>query len=745
MLVRIMAALLAVVVVACTATSDDETPQADTGDGGSARATTGADAELAAVPVLGGTGGGAWRALPEPPMAGRGSATVLWTGAEVLVWGGFGDELDPEYGLSARDGGRYDPVAETWTTIPPAPIGLDYQQVAVWSGEDLLVWANQGGSDDPVGTAAYTPATEAWRDLPWAPVPRMEGTGGVWTGDELLVWGSDNGLGAFSAGPTGAQVLDESYGMEGLPEGYGDVHLAAYDPDADAWRTVPAPPLAQPRLGFGTVWTGDRLVLWGGGRAMHYRPLPGCDPVCNDALPEGYRDAAALDPATGTWERLPDVPAPVAAGFRTLAWTGEELLGFTAAPEQARPRLQAWDPFTGAVRPLADLPGTPDLAEALWTGRELLALQTKGAAPGDGAPVLVWSYDPAEDAWSTLPAPPVEATRDLAMVWAGDELVLYGGTRWPDDFSGGIAPTVGGALAFDPEAPAPPPPAPSPDFAVEVAVEVDGELPVRIAAREAEGLVLGGTAETMLTVTAERDVLLLPPVDWTGPGVLEQGPGLLVVLGERGSYHQGLAQEGLCVPSADLVPTGLLDARRALQHPLTVLAQEPPFAPVPGTYVAEVPLRWWEALAPPQPYDPEPDGEAVVRIRVTLTAVSAAAEEDRSGQPEARVALTRPPCGPDVRTLATGDVDREPGTLAVEVDGLGWFGIASTAPGPRATGCPTTAGSRRRSSSRSCTSTAGRCGSASTRRAPSTPPCSRRRRTPPGSTARSSWTGSTWR
>jgi hypothetical protein len=72
---------------------------------------------------------------------------------------------------------------------------------AVWTGTELLLW---GGVNDAqaqgvgnrsryVGTGAlYNPATDAWRDMveDGAPSPRL--TSGVWTGQKFLTFGGWN-------------------------------------------------------------------------------------------------------------------------------------------------------------------------------------------------------------------------------------------------------------------------------------------------------------------------------------------------------------------------------------------------------------------------------------------------------------------------------------------------------------------------------------------------------------------------
>jgi hypothetical protein len=76
--------------------------------------------QLAAGAVQGGNlapgavSGEAWSDLPPSPLEGRLSETTVWTGSEMIVWGGFNRNQD-----RLGDGARYNPATKTWTLLPP--------------------------------------------------------------------------------------------------------------------------------------------------------------------------------------------------------------------------------------------------------------------------------------------------------------------------------------------------------------------------------------------------------------------------------------------------------------------------------------------------------------------------------------------------------------------------------------------------------------------------------------------------
>jgi hypothetical protein len=80
---------------------------------------------------------------------------------------------------------------------------------------------------DP-GGAAYDPARDEWRELPPAPIDLLSAEG-AWNGDELVIWGI-----RFDPDPFAE------------PD---DIAAAAYDPEADEWRELPAPDVSDHAAG----------------------------------------------------------------------------------------------------------------------------------------------------------------------------------------------------------------------------------------------------------------------------------------------------------------------------------------------------------------------------------------------------------------------------------------------------------------------------------------------------------------
>ena len=64
--------------------------------------------------------------------------TAVWTGTEMIVWGGFHDNANDSF---FNSGGRYNPSSDTWQAISTtgAPSGHNYHTV-IWTGTEMIVW-----------------------------------------------------------------------------------------------------------------------------------------------------------------------------------------------------------------------------------------------------------------------------------------------------------------------------------------------------------------------------------------------------------------------------------------------------------------------------------------------------------------------------------------------------------------------------------------------------------------------------
>ena len=95
--------------------------------------------------------------------------TAVWTGTEMIVWGGCG--LGSEHSCQIFSGGRYNPVTDTWaaTSIAGAPAPR-INHTAVWTGTQMIVWGGCTFVNDACtptalgnGGGRYDPAANSWQ------------------------------------------------------------------------------------------------------------------------------------------------------------------------------------------------------------------------------------------------------------------------------------------------------------------------------------------------------------------------------------------------------------------------------------------------------------------------------------------------------------------------------------------------------------------------------------------------------
>ena len=227
--------------------------------------------------------------------SGRSFHAVVWTGSEMIVWGGIAP--------SATDtGGRYDPVTDTWQSVSTtdAP-SKRYRAQAVWTGNEMIVWGGWGCEDPPTCSSndylntggRYDPAADAWSPMSTtqAPAGRSYHTA-VWTGSEMIVWG---GLGCVDP-PTCS--------------GNGYLNTGGrYDPGADTWQATTLNGAPSPRRSHVAVWTGSAMLIWAGRDSANY-----------------FGDGFAYDPAGDGWTPMSNTGAPYGREYHTGVWTGSEMI-----------------------------------------------------------------------------------------------------------------------------------------------------------------------------------------------------------------------------------------------------------------------------------------------------------------------------------------------------------------------------------------------------------------------------------
>lgn len=318
-------------------------------------------------------------AFPDTPAA-RAKHSAIWTGSELIVWGGLGAA-----GTALNSGGKYIPDFDEWTPTSTvnAPAAR-WGHTAVWTGTHMIVWGGRASNENGARLASgavYDPAANTWQAMSTtnAPLARY-GHAAVWTGTRMLVWGG--------------------YGLEGpLNDG------AQFDPATNSWSPInnTNPPAA--RQFFAYAWTGENLIVYGG--------------LGSGLL--NYLSSAAIHGPNG-WSALPTAFSPAGRAYTQGAWTGSEFVAIGGLGLENdnlvaysdggsyRPSPGRWLPV--GIRPTAEHFGYQAVGDRLltWTA--------------DG----VYQYEGKTNRWykgSNFNAPPRQAGYDIHP--AGQYVIFWDG------------------------------------------------------------------------------------------------------------------------------------------------------------------------------------------------------------------------------------------------------------------------------------------------------------------------------
>ncbi len=283
----------------------------------------------------------------------RSGHTAIWTGTKMIIWGGVISTPSLTY---YNSGAAYDPSNDTWTTITTtsAPTARSRHVAVYTSGAttpEMFVWGGQDGSSSKSDGAAYNPTTNTWRSL--AAVPggfnaRVDHSA-IWTGTRVVVWG-----GRPDSCATSACFYND--GAAWTPAGA-----------TGSWATISSTSAPTARVYGAVVWTGTKMLVWGGSSDITNKTGVDTGAVWTD------------NGGTGSWSAISTTSDPSARFNFVGAW----------------------------------IPGSKLM---VWGGSNGATLQT-------GA----YLYDPDTNAWSTAATIDQPSSREAAAFAAGSAHVFVWG------------------------------------------------------------------------------------------------------------------------------------------------------------------------------------------------------------------------------------------------------------------------------------------------------------------------------
>lgn len=327
-------------------------------------------------------------------------------------------------------------------------------------------------SSQPSSSATPTPApvpvvmgpkdlsTATWRPISTVNAPTDNNCpSAVWTGSKMLVVSGVHGASANFSVNTG-----------------GATQVWSYDPKTDVWATLPTASRPPGRVSHTSVWSGNRLINFGGHQLSSGCQSTGC----------WYYEVYVFDPANSTWTQMANAPivagryvaryghASVMAGTLMVTYSGVspfEMFNVAAAFNLA---TNAWSVppagpdarsflsgamynnrayFWGGANTInyagADAQGFSDgvifdtatQTWGRWTQSAPLLPRAAAAMASSSNQIIVWGgrlgatsfndgavFEPSNNSWKALPMANAPSARECAAsVWTGEEFIVWGG------------------------------------------------------------------------------------------------------------------------------------------------------------------------------------------------------------------------------------------------------------------------------------------------------------------------------
>ena len=315
--------------------------------------------------------------------AGRSYHSAVWTGTEMIVWGGFGSSI-------FNTGGRYNSDTDSWTATSTtnAPSSR-FEQTAVWTGSEMIVWGGTDGYDDVNTGGRYNPITDSWIGTRTSNAPSArKGHTAVWTGSEMIIWG-----GVYQRG--------------GPPEYFNTG--GRYNPSTNSWTATSTINAPVGREVHTAVWTGNEMIIWGGERFGSY-------------LNTGGR----YNPTTDMWAATITINSPTGRRSHTAVWTGTEMIVWGGLGSSLWNTGARYNPITGTwiATTTSNAPSARQFHTSVWCGSEMIVWGGSGNTYFNTG----GRYNPTTDIWAATNTINSPIARGLhTAVWTDSEMIVWGG------------------------------------------------------------------------------------------------------------------------------------------------------------------------------------------------------------------------------------------------------------------------------------------------------------------------------
>jgi N-acetylneuraminic acid mutarotase len=363
--------------------------------------------------------------------------TAVWTGSEMIVWGGTHAAL-----THLNTGGRYNPNTDTWTATNTTAPDARERHTAVWTGSEMIIWGGSTDTDVFNTGGRYNPDTDSWTAISTINVPDARSSHtAVWTGNEMIIWGGFSGFpnrldlntGGRYDPNTNSWTATNTYdvpdprvshtavwtGSEmivwGGSEGTGEINTGGqYNPSTDSWTATSTTNAPEARVYHTAVWTGGEMIVWGGTDFVNY-----------------FNTGGRYNPITDNWTATSTANAPEGRDFHTAVWTGSEMIVWGGGGGVALNTGGRYNPSTNSwtATSTTNAPSTRSAHTAVWTGSQMIVW---GGSDPNGLFNTGGRYNPSTNSWTATSAANAPEPRWFhTAVWTGSEMIVWGGDGEP--------------------------------------------------------------------------------------------------------------------------------------------------------------------------------------------------------------------------------------------------------------------------------------------------------------------------
>jgi len=195
-----------------------------------------------------------------------------------------------------------------------------------------------------------------------------------------------------------------------------------YEPISDTWTIPTALNAPEGRNDQTAIWTGNKMIVWGGWNNWETLLF--------------FNTGTAYDPILDTWTSITTTGAPISRADHTAIWSGTKMIIWGGASATSwypqpipfdtgaayDPILDTWTSITTTGAPISRMNHT-----AIWTGSKMIVWGGMASGPkylNTGA-----AYDPILDTWTPITTTGAPTSRtDHTAVWTGSKMIIWGGS-----------------------------------------------------------------------------------------------------------------------------------------------------------------------------------------------------------------------------------------------------------------------------------------------------------------------------